>query len=118
METYDLIAEVLPEIEEAYKVTVCGYQTGLFDEGIPPFDAKLRWAEPVEVWLPIPKNVLEDSTDSLEAMCRQLASREVIQSARFVDDDDLPDNISEMMAGQDLTFLHVTCVPFKDLKVC
>lgn len=115
---YDLVAEVLPEIEEAYKTTVCGYTPGVFDDETPSkITPKMRWAEAPEVWIPIPKNLLEDLTENLQAVCRKLTARKAIRSARFVEDDELPDNISTMMAGQDMAFLHVVCVPFKDLKV-
>lgn len=120
MKAFDLVAEIAPEIEEAYKTSVCGYIPFIEDGkgGSSAMTAKDRWTHDFEVWLPIPKNVLADTVEGPLKVCERLTTFKYIKSARFIDDPlDAPAHISEMVGSQDLVIFHVICVPFKDLAL-
>ena len=112
----DLVEEIRPEIEEAYKITVCGYSP-LFGDERASHNAITRWTQPIEVWLPVPRGILADLGEPPAESCRKLMRLPYIQSARFIEEpENVPEHISARM-GRDpmLTYVHVLCVPFKDL---
>jgi hypothetical protein len=120
MDTGDLVAEIIPEIEEAYKTSVCGYIPFIEEGegGSSAMTAKDRWTHDFEVWLPIPKVVFTTTVEGPRSVCERLTTFRYIKSARFIDDAlDAPAHISEMVGSQDLVIFHVICVPFKDLAL-
>lgn len=118
METCTMLAEILPQIEEAYKLSVCGHTSVWNDGGHPSMHARIRWTKAFEVWLPVPNALVNDSTEDLETTCRKLSAIKLITSARVLTDPStFPAFVSEM-GMQDTVLFHVICVPFKDLAIC
>jgi hypothetical protein len=118
---YNLIAELLPQIEETYKTSVCGYDP--FFEGTSgspsAVSATDRWKREFEIWLPIPKLMLEDSAEDLPAVQQRLTDLKLVKSVEVImPGDPVPDSVGEAMSVQDLGFIHLICVPFRDLVIC
>lgn len=112
MAEFNLVAECLSDIEAAYKRSVCGH---------PPqsADSQDRWAKAFVVWVPVPGVLMQESADDAQSVCRKLSDCKLIESVRFLtDDDDVHPSIPKTMRLPGAVYFHVVCVPFKDLVIC